>query len=684
MKNLRKGEIATVLTIGALIVLGVTSFISSNFLKNKQTITPKAEGPPCVRWIGPGPNDWEPEGNGTGFACESYDKCNKGGACDNVCCKPGTVRADGAVCNQSNGECYTGTAWGSIEPTQPACSPGKVDASGQCNPACCDTNNGNADCPGQVCGVPNGACGTGTKGYSCGTNKYVRTCNGATCAWTFCDGVNFPDAECASSPVDNADNRAKGAIKCDSDDACRTGPAPTTKAGVNKCINSLGAQESCPATYNECCGQGFARKVHKNCTQSNTSGCSYYCEDGKGGRVDCGDAAACSVATNQCTGRYLPTVAPTARPQTCPGVCDNRNACPTGQNRSTYAPFNTFCKNNNRGNYCCLRTAQGPTPTPGRTVTPVNSPTPIGSRNDTCVFDGKIYQKNDQVCTSNSVGSYTLYKCNNGSIEVVIDCQSGCNPDGKTCRQVTSCPSGGKNYNVGQTFCEGTGTSTGAWEYLCTSDGKKPKKLCSNSGCTADGRYCKNYADEVPTPTGAPIEAAREETSTCTDNKLPVPVKCPKTYDAADGKKVTLNCSAAGPGGACQYTCFDRTGTSRVDCGDGPPGISLADWYISIINGLDDPIKIQGVYIEQCGGFGFNAKCVPFKTIPVNTILRKNQSTQINTDAGCWANGIDAQSGRMSDRRFNIIYNKTSDPYTAQMKSGLSAWCGWSVAVKID
>lgn len=38
----KKGEIATVLTIGALIVLGISTLISSSFLKNKQTLKTKA------------------------------------------------------------------------------------------------------------------------------------------------------------------------------------------------------------------------------------------------------------------------------------------------------------------------------------------------------------------------------------------------------------------------------------------------------------------------------------------------------------------------------------------------------------------------------------------------------------------------------------------------------------------
>lgn len=53
MRNSRSGEITTVLTLGTLIVLGLSTFVSTVFLKNKQTTQSKAASTSCTQCDGP-------------------------------------------------------------------------------------------------------------------------------------------------------------------------------------------------------------------------------------------------------------------------------------------------------------------------------------------------------------------------------------------------------------------------------------------------------------------------------------------------------------------------------------------------------------------------------------------------------------------------------------------------------
>lgn len=438
MRAFKKGEIATVLTIGALIVLGVTSFISSNFLKKKQT-TRSSAAVSCTSCNGQGQCIYHPELDPrSGIAppgtpqcedtgCVNDQECQQiscavnGGDCDatNKCC-------GGLTCNSSGkcepfpvdtGKCpvdnkryfdneitaksvcgaagYNGvpTAGGYISQCWQCNSnpcPGKWDMNYSCNPACCSEDN---QCPtGQKCGVPNGFC---VSGKSCaatspttGAPKYIRMCSGATCAWTFCDGKNVPWELCVS---DTNTVRTESPW-CSSNDFCKTW-VPTPAPGVNSCVASNGKSLSCGPTVTEpeCCRQGKAKKVHRDCSQSNTSGCVYWCEDGKGGKTSCDDPAACAFDNKQCNAPNLPTAPPRGY-----GDCKLADGTPLAKGKSTCVPLlNTLltCRANNNnpnditigncpaGTTCDVstRTCKSSVAGPAGPSGPVGTSGPVGS-----------------------------------------------------------------------------------------------------------------------------------------------------------------------------------------------------------------------------------------------------------------------------------------------------------------
>lgn len=276
MKN-NRGEIATVIAIGTLIILGISSLVSSALLKNKQTTRTKAAEDSC--------------------------ECVKYGDKYIYADKPG-----GGGCTTKYEECTPSV--------QTSCA-NKLDQVGACNPACCQSDD---DCKGsanqpqpQVCGVPNGYC---LSGKSCAAveptskkAKYVRMCLGASCSWTFCDGKNADPSICTEDP--NTATNSDPSTLCDSNEECQTFK-PTSAAGVNKCINPAGKQENCPRTYSQCYGNGKAMTVHLDCTQSNTSGCVYWCESKSGGRTGCDKSDAKTFDEPSCKAAALPTVTPTS------------------------------------------------------------------------------------------------------------------------------------------------------------------------------------------------------------------------------------------------------------------------------------------------------------------------------------------------------------------------------------
>ena len=135
----KKGEIATIITLGSLVVLGVVSLVSSVFLKKTSPIKTKAS-----------------------------EDCNQ----------------------MANRSCVN------YPPPPPPVVRGqnKQDSTGACNPACCECNE---QCPnGQKCDIPNGYC---KSGFSCNpaTGKKL-TCVSGQCVWQACQGEDCNKNTCTS------------------------------------------------------------------------------------------------------------------------------------------------------------------------------------------------------------------------------------------------------------------------------------------------------------------------------------------------------------------------------------------------------------------------------------------------------------------------------------------------------
>ncbi len=192
----------------------------------------------------------------------------------------------------------------------------KTDIAGNWNPSCCASD---VDCKGkenvpqpQSCCIPNGYCKSGGScaGAAPSTTpgltpkpKYVRVCSGGTtCAWTFCDGVNFKDID--ANCCDDINNPQQKCLKCNSDNQCQQ-TVPTTPVGVNKCMGTYYNQTTCPSTYDECAANGESSIVHVECSQSNTSSCMYWCESKNGGRTQCGSSDQKTFKDPRCKGPAL-------------------------------------------------------------------------------------------------------------------------------------------------------------------------------------------------------------------------------------------------------------------------------------------------------------------------------------------------------------------------------------------
>lgn len=310
MKKFQKGEIATVLTIATLVVIGISSFVSSHFLKNKQTVKSRAQETACqykdydeCRSLGCSDVDCircpdytykcknrppiQSSNGPFGRSCTSYDRgdCGRciyhpeldkrdyppyGGnpnnpGCDDVGCD-GKGGTDDRACDlaptppSNKDTCRPGVCCmmdGQSRKIIPnsarqACDrPNKCDINGGCNPDCCGDDS---DCPA---------------GYNC---------------YNTFGGVN-PNGYCQTASI------------CSPAPQDRVTPRPTEKP------------DSSATYYNECCGQGYERKVKKIC---GAGSCEWMCDDGSGSyTARCDDRIACVFGNSSCTG---PVLGPTATP----------------------------------------------------------------------------------------------------------------------------------------------------------------------------------------------------------------------------------------------------------------------------------------------------------------------------------------------------------------------------------
>lgn len=229
--------------------------------------------------------------------CNDLAKCTIDGRCDNNCCVVNTSKKEGEIeyyCAQQNGQCANGYSWilkSQLAPLPKWCKdPDTLDRTGACNPACCKTNEDctNSGATGQ-CSVPNGHCQSGS---SCGASNLIKkACAGSSCVWTFCQQNETSNKACIdSTTVSNGVPPKNYQGECSENKQCQdTVKNRTVDPTVKSCVES-GKTVSCSTNtvINECCAIGMAKKIHRICGKTNTSGCEYWCEDVKGNPVSCG------------------------------------------------------------------------------------------------------------------------------------------------------------------------------------------------------------------------------------------------------------------------------------------------------------------------------------------------------------------------------------------------------------
>ena len=149
-KNIR-GEIATVLAVGALVILGAASLVNSLFINKRQTVKTKAQGLyTCYK------------GGQPVEQCQSFDKCDVDGRCNPACCKVDSQCPNGQKCDIPNGYCVSGKS------CNPQTSKKLTCVSGQCVWQPCSGNDCNvntctshAQCQNQVNPTPTPVSGGG-------------------------------------------------------------------------------------------------------------------------------------------------------------------------------------------------------------------------------------------------------------------------------------------------------------------------------------------------------------------------------------------------------------------------------------------------------------------------------------------------------------------------------------------
>lgn len=227
--NNSRGEIVTLLTIGAFLVIGVSSLVSSLFLKNNQPINTFAQD-----------------------RSQRYCNLNK----SDPKCAPTCTRCDGLTCNYhselepncqdtgciTDNDCKDNTT----PPVAPNCL-GKVTSTYACDPACCDPKIPSSY-TGQNCVVPNGYC---LSGFSTAPTKRVKqACMSNQCAWTYCSDSdpNCCDVADIGDTSNISDQNLKKCSTCSTNEQC-VGVNPTPQPqGFGSCFNLTADVEQKPIT----------------------------------------------------------------------------------------------------------------------------------------------------------------------------------------------------------------------------------------------------------------------------------------------------------------------------------------------------------------------------------------------------------------------------------------------------
>ncbi len=385
MGKTRKGEIVTIITIGALIVLGITSLITSRFLgQNKQITNTLAAGLRC-----PGPN---------------CDQCGKNGFCGTGC--PGYPSCGGANtlnCPCANAQsCYQNRWCGN-------------DC--QFHDDLNVTNGCQAATPPPVTSPPPGGGGNATCGSTADPWYCAGECANQSVRDTF-NGVYPPDG--------SSQWKKEKAKNCGFNDAalCPTHDCSSSGSGQSYCKASDGKTYQQGTNY--CDGN-----VLTFCKNNNGTGQPQTIKD-------CGSAG-CDPINQVCKGGSSPPPGGGALSK-----CDNTgNSCADARAGPASITYNSKTVNLVTNYYPSSDTDCSSTPESLQAICQATAP---GA--NTCSANGTTYQAGNTYCDSANSALYTC-DATQGPLRVrTPPCPNGCNSAFTDCNSTTTSPPPGQSTNT--------------------------------------------------------------------------------------------------------------------------------------------------------------------------------------------------------------------------------------------
>lgn len=359
MRKSERGEIATIIALGTVIVLGITALVSSVATSNRERQTTQTSA---------------------AANCDSEDwYC--AGECANDAVRSifnGTYPPDGSDewrnekagnCGITEDKCST-TASCTVPSPTPDCEPGKLNQAGACDPACCDKDS---QCGGKSCSLPNGYCQSGLSCTSGSNPQYVRKCVSKLCVWTQCTQEEINNGDCTT----DTNNPSPQSLKCDSNAKCGTTSSSSKSSSSSQASDCIPNGQSCgpepccsgfcspggtcqPKSSSssgvQCCGcHSVYRSTDGRCVEDNTL-CSQKCTSSSSQGLEVGCCGCHSVRVKTAAGDRCVTDT-----TTCDNTCGtsssssstyyyNRYPC----ENDAYCIWNYYCKNPGPNGVCTL------------------------------------------------------------------------------------------------------------------------------------------------------------------------------------------------------------------------------------------------------------------------------------------------------------------------------------------
>ena len=382
-KNSKRGEIATLLIIASLVVIGVSTIASTFLSKGRQTTSSRASGESTACTL-----------NAAGSPC--YQKSD-----GDVCAQDGKE----GNCKKYSGLCYCENLH---EPTQ--CG---INNTGTCNgfTDCANCPNGAINCVGSICKNNDVAqCGIGGTERCSITSQCLNCPNGATsCIGEKCVNPDIPSVTPGSSisctnpgycsETGGCPNGYQCTVyyTCFQTTACGQVASPTP-GSANTCEQTAG--QSCLGSAGSCSSAGGGAGSG---TCDGSGGYPYCCKWGTGGGSTCEQTSgqSCVSSSSVCSSNNGSQGSGTCNggagyPYCCKWGSQTPSATPTPGGSCSYDCVKNGTSGCPAGKKACNQTTRccvAPSSTPGQTVS--NTPTPTTPTRGTCKAENSACNIND-------------------------------------------------------------------------------------------------------------------------------------------------------------------------------------------------------------------------------------------------------------------------------------------------